>query len=136
MSRFVLVSVVCVLISACQAPSRISDPVVPAQPSITDVKHGFGPEVSTEDLSMHIKVLASDEFGGRAPGTEGEEKTVAYLIQQFQRLGLKPGNGDSYVQTVPIESLVGPIRHTITQTGAMVLSDGQEMVLHRSELPT
>ncbi|MGH8106454.1 MAG: M28 family metallopeptidase, partial [Arenimonas sp.] len=106
MSRLVLVSVISILLSACQAPSRIEDPTVTAQPSVVEIKHGFGPEVSTEDLSMHIKVLASDEFAGRAPGTVGEDKTVAYLIQQFQRLGLKPGNGDSYVQTVPmIESL-------------------------------
>ena len=107
MSRIVLVSAACLLFSACQAPSRIADPAVAVQPSVAKTKHGFGPEVSTEDLAMHIKVLASDEFGGRAPGTIGEEKTVAYLTQQFQRLGLKPGNGDSYVQTVPmIESLV------------------------------
>jgi len=107
MSRIVLVSAACLFLGACQAPARIADPGVPVQPSVAKAKHGFGPEVSTEDLSVHIKVLASDEFGGRAPGTLGEEKTVAYLTQQFQRLGLKPGNGDSYVQTVPmIESLV------------------------------
>ncbi|MEO6171526.1 MAG: M28 family metallopeptidase, partial [Arenimonas sp.] len=109
MSRLVLVSILSILVSACQAPSRIADPVIPAQASVMDTHHGFGPEVSTEDLSMHIKVLASDEFAGRAPGTIGEEKTVDYLTQQFKRLGLKPGNGDSYVQTVPmIESLVDP----------------------------
>lgn len=132
MSRIVLVSAVTILLSACQAPSRITDPVVPAQASISDITHGFGPEVSTEDLSMHIKVLASDEFGGRAPGTEGEEKTVAYLVQQFQRLGLKPGNGNSYVQTVPmIESLVSAdssmsIRHQGKVTPLLM---GKDMVM-------
>jgi Zn-dependent M28 family amino/carboxypeptidase len=64
--------------------------------------HGFGPEISAEDFAAHVKVLASDEFGGRAPGSEGEEKTVEYLRSQFQRLGLQPGNGDSYFQTVPM----------------------------------
>lgn len=139
MSRLVLLSVVCAFLSACQAPSRISDPSVSAQASIIEVKHGFGPEVSTEDLSMHIKVLASDEFGGRAPGTEGEEKTVAYLIQQFQRLGLKPGNGDSYVQTVPmIESLISADSSmSVSNKGAnWNLSMGKDMVIGtRSELP-
>ena len=139
MSRFVLVSVVCVLLSACQAPSRIADPVVTAEASVTDIKHGFGPEVSTEDLSMHIKVLASDEFAGRAPGTVGEDKTVAYLIQQFKRLGLKPGNGGSYVQTVPmVESLVGPESSmTVIHKGvSQNLSMGKDMVMGtRSELP-
>jgi len=51
----------------------------------------------------HIKVLASDDFEGRGPGTPGEEKTVAYLTGQFQTMGLKPGNPDgSFVQAVPL----------------------------------
>ncbi len=64
--------------------------------------HAFGPEISTEDLAAHIKVLASDDFGGREPGSPGEEKTLRYLREQLQRLGLAPGNGDSYFQTVPM----------------------------------
>ena len=64
--------------------------------------HGFGPEISAEDFSAHIRVLASDEFAGRQPGSAGEEKTTSYLREQFQRLGLEPGNGDSYFQTVPM----------------------------------
>src|ERR1700688_3391519 len=39
----------------------------------------------------HVRVLASDDFEGRKPGTPGEEKTVAYLTEQFRKLGLKPG---------------------------------------------
>jgi Zn-dependent M28 family amino/carboxypeptidase len=51
----------------------------------------------------HIKVLASDSFEGRSPGTPGEEKTVAYLTSQFQAMGLKPGNPDgTFVQAVPL----------------------------------
>jgi Zn-dependent M28 family amino/carboxypeptidase len=51
----------------------------------------------------HIKVLASDEYEGRGPGTPGEEKSVAYLAGQFQKMGLKPGNPDgTYFQTVPL----------------------------------
>ena len=49
-----------------------------------------------------VRVLASDDFEGRAPGTPGEDKTVAYLAAQFRKLGLKPGNGDSYLQPVPL----------------------------------
>ena len=64
--------------------------------------HAFGPEISAEDFSAHIRVLASDDFGGRQPGSAGEEKTVNYLREQFQRLGLEPGNGSSYFQTVPM----------------------------------
>jgi Zn-dependent M28 family amino/carboxypeptidase len=53
-----------------------------------------------------VRVLASDEFEGRRPGTAGEEKTVAFLTQQFHRLGLKPGNGESYLQQVPLVEFV------------------------------
>jgi len=139
MSRIALVSATCLLIGACQSPARIADPVNAVPPPITKTEHGFGPEVSTEDLSMHIKVLASDEFGGRAPGTAGEDKTVAYLTQQFQRLGLKPGNGDSYVQTVPmIESMVSPDSSMSIsyKAGSETLLMGKDMVMGtRSEKP-
>ena len=56
----------------------------------------------------HVRVLASDDFEGRKPGTPGEEKTVAYLVEQFRKLGLKPVNGESFLQQVPmVESLAG-----------------------------
>jgi Zn-dependent M28 family amino/carboxypeptidase len=59
--------------------------------------------ISAADLLGHIKVLASDEFEGRAPGSSGEERTVAYLTERFRTLGLKPGNPDgTYVQDVPL----------------------------------
>ncbi|HEU4387136.1 MAG TPA: hypothetical protein VFV34_05025 [Blastocatellia bacterium] len=52
-------------------------------------------------MLRHIKVLASDEFEGRAPGTKGEGLTVNYLIEQFKQFGLKAGNPDgTYVQKV------------------------------------
>src|SRR5215813_10630345 len=59
--------------------------------------------ITSEDLLRHIKVLASDEFEGRAPGTRGEELTVNYLIEQFKRLRIKAGNPDgTYFQRVPL----------------------------------
>src|SRR5271156_7257531 len=55
-----------------------------------------------------VRVLASDDFEGRKPGTPGEEKTVAYLVEQFRKLGLKPGNGESFLQQVPmVETVAG-----------------------------
>ena len=50
----------------------------------------------------HIARLSSDEFEGRKPGTEGEKRTLEYLEAQFRALGLKPGNGASYLQEVPM----------------------------------
>ena len=59
--------------------------------------------ITSDGLLQTIRVLASDEYEGRAPGTAGEEKTVAYLIGQCKKLGLKPGNPDgTYVQNVAL----------------------------------
>jgi Zn-dependent M28 family amino/carboxypeptidase len=59
--------------------------------------------ITSENLLRHIKILASDEFEGRAPGTRGEELTVNYLIEQFKLFGLKAGNPDgTYIQKVPL----------------------------------
>src|ERR1043166_5667363 len=61
------------------------------------------PDVDMNAVMQHIKVLSSDEFEGRAPGSKGEELSVAYLIDQFKKIGLKPGNTDgTYVQKVPL----------------------------------
>lgn len=59
-------------------------------------------------LLAWVAALASDEFEGRAPGTPGETKTVAYLVEQFRALGLKPGNPDgAYTQEVPLIAFTG-----------------------------
>jgi len=46
--------------------------------------------ITPDGLLAHIKVLASDEFEGRAPGTKGEELSVKYITDQFKQAGLKP----------------------------------------------
>jgi Zn-dependent M28 family amino/carboxypeptidase len=62
-------------------------------------------------------VLASDEFEGRAPGTAGEDKTVAYLVDQFKGMGLKPGNTDgTYVQKVPLVGITATNSQPLTVT--------------------
>ena len=59
--------------------------------------------ITPDGLLAHIKILASDEFEGRAPGTKGEELSVNYVTDQFKQIGLKPGNPDgSYTQEVPL----------------------------------
>jgi len=71
---------------------------------MTDMKASLT-SITSEVLSKHIQTLASDEFEGRAPATMGEEKTIAYIKKEFEKLGLKPGNGDSYFQQVPLVSI-------------------------------
>jgi Zn-dependent M28 family amino/carboxypeptidase len=53
-------------------------------------------------LQKQVKILASDEFEGRRPFTEGENKTIRYIESQFKEFGLEPGNGSSYFQEVPM----------------------------------
>jgi Zn-dependent M28 family amino/carboxypeptidase len=75
------------------------------------------PAIRPDAVLDHVKALASDAFEGRAPGTPGEEKTVAYLIAQFKALGLKPGNPDgTYVQKVPLVGIT-PTAAPLTITG-------------------
>lgn len=59
------------------------------------------PDFQSEALAQHIRTLASDEFLGRQPGTEGETRTVHYLVEHFRQLGLQPGHAGSYTQAVP-----------------------------------
>src|ERR1700716_1398820 len=62
--------------------------------------------ITPDSLLAHIKILASDEFEGRAPGTKGEDLSVNYITEQFTKVGLKPGNPDgSYVQEVPLAGI-------------------------------
>lgn len=54
-------------------------------------------------LSETVRVLASDAFEGRAPGTPGEDKAIAYLSQRFEALGLEPGGENGgWTQIVPL----------------------------------
>ena len=62
--------------------------------------------ITPDGLLAHIKILASDEFEGRAPGTKGEELSVKYITDQFKQIGLKPGNPDgTYTQEVPLAGI-------------------------------
>ena len=101
-----------VLLAAC---SRTETPTNTATPTASDapqpqqaaaIPAELRPaldSIAATDILNHTKVLSSDEFEGRAPGSPGEEKTVKYLTEQFQRLGLKPGNPDgTFVQKVPL----------------------------------
>src|SRR5882762_3654326 len=75
-----------------------------------------GLDVITPDgMLAHIKVLSSDEFEGRAPGTKGEELSVNYITDQFKKIGLKPGNPDgTYTQEVPLAGIKSEPRMSFT----------------------
>lgn len=93
-------------LTACsgQKPQQAT-PFVSEAPLSTSQRVPIGqlPDPDMAAVLAHTKVLSSDEFEGRAPGSKGEERTVAYLIEQFKKAGLKPGNTDgTYVQKVPL----------------------------------
>src|SRR5881398_1084191 len=67
--------------------------------------------ITPDGLLAHIKILASDEFEGRAPGTKGEELSIKYISDQFKQIGLKPGNPDGmYTQEVPLAGIISQPR--------------------------
>ncbi|MFA0960915.1 M28 family metallopeptidase [Roseivirga sp. BDSF3-8] len=75
--------------------------------------------IDAEGFAKHIETLASDEFEGRMPGTAGEEKTINYLKDEFQKLGLEPGNGDSFFQEVQMVEI------SSQPQGPMVVKNGE-----------
>jgi Zn-dependent M28 family amino/carboxypeptidase len=55
-------------------------------------------------LRYWISTLASDEFEGRSPGTEGGQLTKNFISKTFQDLNLEPVNG-SYFLDVPTSEI-------------------------------
>ncbi|OLF80117.1 peptidase M28 [Pseudoalteromonas haloplanktis] len=91
---FSLTLITTAILAGCTTTSITSD----------DVAKGYN-SIQADEIAKHVKVLASDEFGGRAPSSEGEKLTLDYLTKEFTALGFEPGNGDSFFQEVPLVSL-------------------------------
>jgi Zn-dependent M28 family amino/carboxypeptidase len=88
--------------------------------------------LSKDSLAANIQVLASDSFQGRRPFTIGETRTVDYLTGAFARLGLEPGNGDSYTQDVPlveISPIAAPMMTVQSPKGNIGLQNINDFVL-------
>ncbi len=81
---------------------------------IPAVEPGVLSEATMKDVT---RTLSSDAFEGRMPGTPGEEKTIALMVDRFKAAGLKPGNGDSWVQEVPLIEISGKDYAPLAITG-------------------
>ena len=109
-----------VLAAGCGGGKKTTlDPAATTPPAATSVAPSIPlaslPAIEPQPILDRIKVLSSDEFEGRAPGTPGEDKTVAYLEGQFKAMGLKPGNTDgSYIQKVPLVGITVKDSPTLT----------------------
>ena len=107
MIRKLLAASAALTLAACNSASA-------PELDIPDVEPGDISEATMIDIT---RTLSSDEFGGRMPGTDGETKTVALLIEKFTAAGLQPGNGDSWVQQVPLVEITGKDFSPLTISG-------------------
>lgn len=94
----------------------------------------FSPGIMVNDLSTHMRELSSAPFRDREPGSAAEQRTLEYLIQQFQRIGLQPGDGDRWVQDVPYvaSTVTHPEQVTLALDGnaSQSLAFGRDMVIN------
>ena len=98
-------------VAACSGSNKAAGPDAATLP---DVQF---PELSLKTLQDVTKELSSDAYEGRAPGTAGEEKTIAFLIKQFEAAGLKPGNNGKWTQDVPLVEVTPKDASPLTFTG-------------------
>jgi Zn-dependent M28 family amino/carboxypeptidase len=114
-------TILTVLVCAAAGCSGTSDTPPPQQTSAAApapvLPVASLPKIDPQAILEHVKVLSSDEYEGRAPGTNGEALSVKYLEDQFKKAGLKPGNSDgTYVQKVPLVGILGKEARPFTVT--------------------
>jgi len=136
MSRKILIGLAAgaLALSACRqseapAPTAAADAPGVALPASN---HEFKPAIDADDFAELAKTLSSDGFEGRGPGSRGEDLTVEYLRAQMQRIGLQPGNGDSFFQDVPmVETTADPSTTLTLNIGGepVELAFGTDMVV-------
>ena len=137
MSRKILIGLAAgaLALAGCKqagSPAPAATPEATASTAVPASTHDFKPAIDAGDFTELVKTLASDEFEGRGPGSAGEERTVEYIRAQMQRIGLQPGNGDSFFQDVPmVETTADPAtKLTLVIDGKPVeLAFGADMVV-------
>ncbi|QYJ07430.1 M28 family metallopeptidase [Qipengyuania flava] len=137
MKRLALAALPALLLTACQDLGSAGGGADALD--LPDVADGT---ISEETMKRVTERLASDEFEGRAPGTEGGAKTIAYLIEEFEKAGLSPGNNGSWVQDVPLVEITGkefaPLTIAGAETGDIELAYSTDWVgvTYREEVQT
>jgi Zn-dependent M28 family amino/carboxypeptidase len=92
-------------VAACSnpEPKPSTEPAPGPTPTVQRTPIGELPAIDVDAVLAHTKALSSDQYEGRGPGTEGEELTITYLVDQFRKMGAKPGNSDgTFTQKVPL----------------------------------
>lgn len=92
-----------------------------------------GGGITPDHLSRHVRVLASDAFEGRAPATPGEEKTIAYVVDELKKAGVQPGGErGTWTQDVPLvrAQVEGAVSASLRIGGeTQTLTNGDDVVL-------
>ena len=144
MIRHALIGTLGLALAACgkQEPVEAPAPAVApaaanARPApVTPTADGrYSGEIKAEDFAARLQKLSSDQFEGREPGTIGERVTTAYIKDQFERIGLKPGNKGNWFQTVPMvkTELIEPAKVSIEvkgSTGSASFGIGDDAVIN------
>ncbi len=114
---FALIS--CLALAACK---KVDGPDAPTLPEVSV------PALSEATMKDVTKELSSDAYEGRSPGSPGEEKAVAYLIEKFKAAGLQPGNGESWTQDVPLVEMTASNYSPLT-----IMADGPGLTFTHGE---
>ena len=85
--------------------------------------------ITEAQLAGHMRILASDAFEGRAPGTEGEDRTIAYIVGEWAKAGLQaaPGSETPWLQPVPFvetQALSGTAKFRVSGRDFALEDDG------------
>jgi Zn-dependent M28 family amino/carboxypeptidase len=111
-----------------------AQPAPPPKPApVTPSPEGqSSPDITAEDFAARVKKISGDAFEGRKPGTVGERMTTAWIKDQFDQIGLKPGNNGNWIQTVPM------IETTLQEPDAVALDvtakAGAEHFAYRTDM--
>ena len=105
---------------------------VSAAPSVIDAQR----------VLRDTQVLSSDAYEGRAPASEGEKKTVAYLVEQMKAAGLQPagdplpGGGRAWTQDVPLARFAtkGPVAVSANVGGTVqTWAQGEQIAIRAAQ---
>jgi Zn-dependent M28 family amino/carboxypeptidase len=136
----VLFAALALMLAACgkqeSAPlaQPAAAPAAPAKPApiIPSPEGKTTATITAEDFAARVQKISGDAFEGRKPGTIGERMSTAWIKDQFEQIGLKPGNKDNWFQTVPmiVTTLLEPDAVTLDVT----TKGGDEHFAYRSDM--
>jgi hypothetical protein len=85
-------------------------------------------DFDAKKIKKHLSYLASDKLEGRGTGSKGEQLAAAYLIKQFEKIGLKPmGDAGGYLQGFPAKKGLPPKQNYVQSANIVgYLDNGAE----------